>query len=47
MALDRLSLVATFEQNKASEHALKLKGLLLQGCSLAKNLLGALSQKDE
>jgi len=25
----------------------KLKGLLIQGCSLAKNLLGAPSLKDE
>jgi hypothetical protein len=47
IALDRLSLVSTFEESKASENAIKLKSLLIQGCSLQKHLLGALSQKDE
>ena len=47
VALDRLSLVSSFEESKASANAVKLKGLLLQGCSLQKHLLGALSQKDE
>lgn len=44
IALDKLNLVATFEQDKASENAVRLKGLLLQGCSMSKHLLGAPSQ---
>ena len=47
IALDKLTLVTTFEESKASENAVRLKGLLLQGCSLHRNLLGPLSQKDE
>lgn len=47
VALDRLSLISTFEESKVSENAIKLKGLMLQGCSLQRHLLGALSQKDE
>lgn len=47
IALDKLTLVSTFEESKASADAIKLKGLLLQGCSLSRHLLGALSQKDE
>jgi dynein heavy chain 2, cytosolic len=47
IALDKLTLVTTFEEAKSSENAVKLKGLLLQGCSLHKNLLGPLSQRDE
>lgn len=47
VALDKLTLVSTFEESKASENAIKLKNLLLQGCSLQKHLLGTLSQKEE
>jgi hypothetical protein len=47
IALDKLTLVTTFEEAKASENALRLKGLLLQGCSLQRHLLGPLSQKEE
>ena len=47
IALDKLTLVTTFEEAKATDNALRLKGLLLQGCSLQKHLLGALSQKEE
>jgi hypothetical protein len=39
IALDKLSLVATFEEDRASENAIKLKNLLIQGCSLANFLL--------
>ena len=47
IALDKLTLVTTFEESKSSENAVRLKGLMLQGCSLHKNLLGPLSQKEE
>ena len=47
IALDKLNLVATFEQDRASEKAVRLKGLLLQGCSMAKHLLGAPSHTDD
>jgi hypothetical protein len=47
IALDKLTLVTTFEESKASDNAVRLKGLLMQGCSLNRNLLGPLSQKDE
>ena len=47
IALDKLSISATFEEDKASESAVKIKGLLLQGCSMAKHLLGAPSHSDE
>ena len=47
IALDKLVMTATFEESKATENAIKLKGLLLQGCSVVKKLLGRLSQKDE
>ena len=43
IALDKLSLVATFEEDRATENAIKLKGLLLQGCSMNKHLLGSSS----
>ena len=39
IALDKLSIVSTFEEEKATENALKLKGLLIQGCTLHKGLL--------
>lgn len=47
IALDKLSVSATFEQDKASERAIKIKGLLIQGCSMAKHLLGAPSKAKE
>ena len=46
IALDKLSISATFEEDKASEAAVKVKGLLLQGCSMAKHLLGHPSNSD-
>ncbi len=39
IALDKLNLVATFEEDRASENSIKLKNLLVQGCSLANFLL--------
>ena len=43
--LDKLSLVSTFEEDRASENAIKLKNLLIQGCSFANYLLTEPSAK--
>jgi hypothetical protein len=40
-------MVVTFEENKATENAIKIKGLLLQGCAMNKHLLGSASQNDQ
>jgi hypothetical protein len=47
IALDKLTLVATFEEARASPTSIKIKGLLLQGCSMAKHLLGSPSVHDQ
>ena len=43
--MDKLSLVSTFEEDRASENAIKLKNLLIQGCSIANYLLTEPSAK--